>query len=372
MQTRTLGRTGIEVSALSLGTEYLIDLPQTHVDAVIHQAIERGINYFDLFWAQPGFRDIMGQAFQGYRDKVLLTAHLGATVEDGQGARTRDPKLAADFIEDYLRRYHTDYVDVLFLHNSDGQEDYDTVMAPGGLADLAQRLQQQGKTRAIGFSGHTVSTAHQAAESGIVDVIMFPINLAANAVPGKRAFLQACAAHDVALVAMKPYAGGKLLQPGSSMSLDTFLSGGDDKMELTKERAITPIQCLHYVLSQVGVSTVVPGCKDLDELDQALAYWEADDAARDFSQLLAAFSQYQAGECVYCNHCLPCPSHIDIGQVNRLLDMGSASMTSAVRETYATLSTNADDCIQCGVCEERCPFGVTVIDRMEQAAELFA
>ncbi len=371
MQTRTLGRTGIEVSAISLGTEYLIDLPQDHVDAVIHHAIERGINYFDLFYAQPHFRDILGRAFQGYRDRVLLTAHLGATVESGQGAVTRDPSVAQEYVEDYLRRYHTDYVDVLFLHNSDGQEDYDTVMAPGGLLDLAQKLQEQGVARAIGFSGHTVSTARQAAESGAVDVIMFPINLAANAVPGKREFLQSCAVHDVALVAMKPFAGGKLLQPESNLALMSFHSGGGD-MELTKEQAITPIQCLHYVLSQVGVSTIVPGCKSIDELDQALAYWAADDEARDFSQLLAAFAQYQQGECVYCNHCLPCPSFIDIGQVNRLLDTGMAAMTPAVQAAYAALSANADDCIQCAACEARCPFGVPVIEKMEQATELFA
>ncbi len=371
MQTRTLGRTGIAVSAISLGTEYLIHLPQEHVDAVIHHAIERGINYFDLFWAQPDFRDTMGRAFAGYRDRVLLTAHLGATVENGQGARTRDPDLALRFFEDYLQRYDTEYVDVLFLHNCDEQADYDQIMAPGGLADLAQRLQNQGKARAIGFSGHTVSTARQAAETGLVDVLMFPINLAANAVPGKRELFQTCANRDVALVAMKPFAGGKLLQAGSRVSLMSFQSGGDD-MELVKERAITPIQCLHYVLSQVGVSTIVPGCKTVAELDQALAYWEADEGAKDFTELLVAFAQYQSGECVYCNHCLPCPMSIDIGQVNRLLDRALLGMTPALRDAYYTLSANASDCIQCGDCEERCPFDVSVVEKMEQAAALFA
>jgi hypothetical protein len=370
MQTRTLGRTGIVVSAISLGTEYLINLPQEHVDGVIHHAIERGINYFDLFYGLSDFRDIMGCAFRGYRDRVLLTAHLGATVENGQYARSRDPKLSLQYFEDYLRRYDTDYVDVLFLHNSDGQEDYDTLMAPGGLLELAQRLQREGKARVLAFSGHTVSTARQAAESGVVDLIMFPINLAANAVPGKRELLQTCAAHDVALVAMKPYAGGKLLQADPRVALENYQSGGG-QMELSKERAITPIQCLHYVLSQVGVSTIVPGCKDIAELDQALAYWDADDEARDYSELLVAFQQYQAGECVYCNHCLPCPASIDIGQVNRLLDMATASLTPAVRAAYAALPASGADCIQCGACEERCPFGVAVIDRMEQAAALF-
>jgi predicted aldo/keto reductase-like oxidoreductase len=371
MQTRILGRTGVEVSAISMGTEYLINLPQAHVDGVIHTAIERGINYYDVFYGQGFVRDIYGRAFKGYRDRVMLTAHLGAIEENGESGRTRDPKLAEHFLDEYLRRMQTDYVDVLFLHNSDGQEDYDTVMAPGGLADLAQRLRDQGKARFIGFSGHTVSTARQAAECGLVDVIMFPVNIAANAVPGKRDLLQACASNNVALVAMKPFAGGKLLQPETRMSLMFFQTGGGDA-EMDKDRPITPVQCLHYVLSQVGVSTAVPGFKTIEHLEQGLAYYEATEAERDFSGLLEAFAQYQRGECVYCNHCLPCPQGINVGQVNRLFDMASYRMTGDLRAAYAALDANAADCIQCGTCEAACPFDVAVIDKMEQAAGMFA
>lgn len=371
MNTRILGRTGAAVSTISMGTEYLINKPQEHVDAVIHTAIERGINYFDVFYGQGFVREIYGRAFAGYRDRVMLTAHLGAVEENGDSARSRDPKLSQHFFHEYLRPMQTDYVDVLFLHNSDGQEDYDTIMAPGGLADLAQQLQEQGKARFVGFSGHTVSTARQAAESGIVDVLMFPVNLTANAVPGKRELLQACASNNVALVAMKPFAGGRLLQPETRVSLETWQMGGEGA-EFQKERPITPVQCLHYVLSQVGVSTAVPGFQTVEQLDQGMAYYEATEEEKDFSGLLAAFAQYQTGDCVYCNHCLPCPMAIDIGRVNRLYDMASVTMTDALRADYAALDSNAYDCIQCGTCEERCPFGVAVIDKMEKAAALFA
>jgi predicted aldo/keto reductase-like oxidoreductase len=371
MKTRILGRTGVPVSTISMGTEYLINKPQAHVDAVIHTAIERGINYFDVFYGQGFVREIYGHAFAGYRDRVMLTAHLGAVEQNGDSARSRDTRLSAHFFEEYLRHFDTDYVDVLFLHNSDGQEDYDTVMAPGGLADVAQRLRDQGKARFIGFSGHTVSTAKQAAESGIVDVIMFPVNLVANAVPGKRELLQTCASNNVALVAMKPYAGGKLLQPEMQVSLEMWHMGGEGK-ELRKERPINPVQCLHYVLSQVGVSTTVPGFQTIEQLEQGLAYYDATDEERDFAGLLAAFAEYQSGECVYCNHCLPCPQSINVGHVNRLLDMGSYSMTDELRAAYSALEVNASDCIQCGTCEANCPFGVAVIGRMERAADLFA
>lgn len=90
---------------------------------VVHAAVDRGVDYFDVFWAQPAFRDSMGAAFRGHRDRVLLAAHLGATEMNGQGDRTRDPALALKFFHDFLTRYHTDYADVLHVHNVDEQED---------------------------------------------------------------------------------------------------------------------------------------------------------------------------------------------------------------------------------------------------------
>jgi predicted aldo/keto reductase-like oxidoreductase len=369
MEYRKLGRTGLDVSAISLGTEYLIDLPREHVVGVIHKAIEQGINYFDLFFAQPGFRDTMGVAFKGYRDRVFLTAHLGAAHKDGQYKKTRTLKTSEHFFHDFLTRYETDYVDVLILHNSDGQKDYDRLTKPNGLLDMALRFQQVGKTRFIGFSGHTVATALQAVESGKIDVLMFPVNLVANAVPGKRDLLQACVAHDVGLVAMKPYAGGKLLNKERTVRMAHYQVGGET-MDLKKRSPITPVQCLSYTLSQVGISAALPGCADKEQLAAALVYWNASEEERDFSALLSEFEQYVEGECVYCNHCLPCPSTIDIGQVNRLLDMAQQELTTELRAAYGALSSKASDCTQCGGCEDRCPFGVGVMARMEQVVAL--
>jgi predicted aldo/keto reductase-like oxidoreductase len=109
----------------------------------------------------------------------------------------------------------------------DQQKDYDEVMDPGGYFDLAQRLRQEGKARFLGFSGHTVATALRAVESGVIDVLMFPINIAGNMVPGKKELLQACVLHNVGGVAMKPYAGGKLLQKERTLNLARFKMGGD-------------------------------------------------------------------------------------------------------------------------------------------------
>jgi len=370
MRYRRLGRTGLEVSAVSLGTEYLIDRPREHVVSVIRQAIERGVNYFDLFFAQPAFRDNMGVAFKEVRERVFLAAHLGAADKDGQYQRTRSKEMCERFFLDFLERYDTDHVDVLLLHNCDKQEDYDKLFAPDGLLDMARRYRDEGKVRFIGFSGHTAATAQQAVESGEIDVLMFPINIASNGVPGKRELFQACVTHDVGLVAMKPYAGGKLLTEARTEDLEFYQMGGEGR-QLEKKRPITPVQCLAYTLSQVGVTTAVPGCADLEQLEAALAWLEASEEDRDFSSVLADFEQVRSGECVYCNHCLPCPAEIDIGLVNRLLDAALQQVTAEVQVAYDELAAKASDCTQCGACETRCPFGVSVMDRMTQASERF-
>ena len=370
MQYRTLGRTGLRVSAIGLGTEYLIDRPREDVVSVIRKAVAEGVNYFDLFFAQPEFRNNMAAAFEGRREQVYMTCHLGSAQIDGQYESVRDPELSREFVEDFLTRFRTDYADVLFLHNSDSQEDYDTIMRPGGLKDVALELKRAGRARFIGFSGHNVETARQAVESGVIDVLMFPISIGGNAVPGKPELFTACARNNVGLVAMKAFCGGKLLADWTSAELNTWQLGGADR---TVERTgmPTPIQVLHYALCQIGVSTVVPGCKNLDELAADLAYLDADEEERDFAETLSDIRQFDRGDCVYCNHCLPCPSRIDIGHTIRLLESGADGKTAAMESEYRELPSPASACIECGSCEERCPFEVRIIPRMREAAALY-
>jgi hypothetical protein len=368
MNYRTLGRTGLWVSEVGLGTEYLMDQPREVIISVVREAIARGVNYFDLFGAGPDFRNAMGEAFRGARDEVHLVAHLGATVtEDGQYKKTRALSHSERFFDDFLTRYHTDYADVLMVHNCDSQKDYDRAFREKGFLGIALRLKEEGKAHHLGFSGHTVATAQQAVESGFIDVLMFPINLTGHAVPGKRDLLRACAARGVAVVAMKPYAGGSLLQGPRTVSMGRYYRGGAT-LKMRKPDAITPVRCLAYALAQMSVVTAVPGCANVNELHAALAYADAGAEARDFSALLAEFEQYVSGECVYCNHCLPCPAHIDIGQTLRLLDLAEQADTPALRAAYAALPVQADACTRCGACEARCPFDVPTMTRIAEAA----
>ena len=376
MEHRGLGRTKLTVSAVGLGTEFLIDRPREAVASVIHEAIDRGINYIDMFWAHPEFRNHMGDALRGRRDSVYITAHLGSALEKGQYAVSRDARICTDFFHDDLHRLNTDHVDVLFVHNCNAPSDYDRVTAAGGLLDLARSLVKQGKARFVGMSSHNVATALRAVEGGAIDVLMFPVNLASYAVPGKERLLAACKRHDVGLVAMKAFGGGSLLRDKSVIELQDYQMGRQEMpgapSHYDSHVRITPVQCMAYVLDRTEVATVVPGCQTVGELEEALGCLTASSEERAYARILPAFAEFAQGECVYCNHCLPCPAEIDVGRLISLLELGKTDMTQEVISSYAKLVKTAADCVACGSCSKRCPFGVDVVSKMKEASSLFA
>ena len=100
----------------------------------------------------------------------------------------------------------------------------------------------------------------------------------------------------------------------------------------------------------------------------ALAYLTATEEERDFSEIVVAFQQYVEGECVYCNHCLPCPSNIDIG--NTILCVGFTQwdgVTDWLRGWYAGLPALASECIECGLCSYVCVSRIPIFQYIKLA-----
>lgn len=379
MEYRRLGRTDLQVGVIGLGAEHLEQAPYETVAAVTHEALDHGVNYIDLFMGSPGVRDNFGRALRGRRDKVLIAGHLGATWQDGQYVKSRDAAVCESFFHDLLRRLGTDYIDLLMLHYVDEPEDCARCLDPGGLLGQALRLREQGKARAIGMSTHAASAAMQAAACGRIDLILFPVNPLFDLLPGdmdinalweeesytglrqsgapagdRLELHHACARLGVGIVAMKPYAAGWLFKPG-----------------VAGEAGLTPVQCLSYALSQPGVCAAVPGCRSVEEMRAALAYLEAGGAERDYSVVARSPLWGPRGACLYCNHCLPCPAEIDIAAVMRLADAAGQVPTEELGSQYGALRAPASACTDCGLCRERCPFGVDPPAGMRRAASVF-
>lgn len=153
---------------------------------------------------------------------------------------------------------------------------------------------------------------------------------------------------------MKVYGGGRLLNDGTSPF----------------GKAMSPVQCLQYALDRPAVVSCLAGVRNMQELEAALSYYKTDSAGRDYSFIISSRHGDMEGVCLYCNHCQPCPVGIDIGAVNKYLDLAKAGDELA-KDHYSKLSRKASDCTRCGVCIERCPFHVTVMAKMDEAVRMF-
>ncbi len=395
MRTRTLGATGLQVSEIGLGTALFEYHPgtttQQDVIDTVRYAVDHGVNYIDL--PLLSFREAAGLALQGIRDEVLIAGHLGCCYLNGTYAVSRDVPTCRASFHDLLSKLRTDHVDILFLHNVDRDQDYATVFDEQGFLGLALQLKREGKARCLALSTHVTSIAHQAISTGKVDAVMFPINPAHDLLPGnigyggyfapdsfrklagatpsihrdRQELYMACFDKGIGLIAMKVYAGGTLLERGR------FIGDASRAPEIRSAMsiALSETQCLSYALSQPGVSTTVPGCANLDEIKAALSYLDASAEEKDYHSIDSNALWKLAGGCVYCNHCLPCPEGINIGHMLKLLDTAERSMSRRTAAEVRMLDKSAVDCVGCGDCQERCPFGVPVIEKMERAHALF-
>lgn len=378
MKYRILGKTGLKVSEIGIGNTYLPDLPREVVVSIIHEAIKEGVNYFDVAANFHELNENLGVAFDGLTAGLIITGHLGSGEEEsGQYTIVRDLKECRKIFVDFLKLLKIEKVAIMFVHNI-SEKEIDTIFGEGGLVDLAVTMKKEGYADFIGLSTHNLITGMKAIESGKIDVLMLPINLASHALPGKSDFHRACVENNVGLVAMKPFAGGKLMQQNLTildLKANNYSKISPVTLEkiLERKQSVSPIRCLNYILSQLGVVTTVPGVKNVQELKENLHYFNATDEEKDYSSLLLDFQEYHPNQCVYCNHCLPCPSEIDVGHLNRLIDITLNEMDNNGRneDMVEEIQTITARCIACRECSERCPFNVDVVLKINTYKQLY-
>jgi len=379
MQYRPLGKTGLMVSEIGLGGEWLERHTQEECAKVIHYAEEKGINILDCWMSNPTVRTNIGIAIRGRREKWIIQGHIGSTWQNGQYVRSRNIDQAKAAFEDMLDRFETDYIDLGMIHYVDAKDDWNEIVN-GPFLKYVYDLKAQGRIKHIGLSTHNPEIAKLAVESGIIEMMLFSVNpafdmlpvngdaevyfgddfsTAVNGISPERIELyKLCEQKGVGITVMKGYAGGRLF---------------DEKRSPFGVK-LSPVQCLHYCLTRPAVSSVMVGFNTTQHVDEAVSYETASAEACDYASALAHAPMHAyTGQCTYCGHCKPCPKDIDIAMVNKLYDLALMQdiIPDSILDHYRVMKSTAADCIGCKACESRCPFGVKIADRMKQAADLF-
>ena len=378
MRYRELGNTGLQVSEIGLGAEWLERHTEEEVKAVIQRCESYDINILDCWMSNPEVRTKIGNAICGHREKWVIQGHFGSTWQEGQYVRTRDLPKVKEAFQDLLTRLQTDYIDLGMIHFVDSEAEFRQVMEGEFLAYVKEQ-REKGVIRHIGMSTHNPQVAKLAALSGEIEMLLFSVNPAFDLLPPsedlndyfvesygeglagidplREELYKLCEQRGVGITVMKGYAGGRLFDARTSPF----------------GVALTPVQCLHYALTRPAVASVLVGYDTPAHVDAAVAYEAATEEERDYASVLAKAPRHAySGQCTYCGHCAPCPAGIDIAMVNKLYDLAAMQpeVPATVRAHYQALSATAADCIACGGCETRCPFGVPVVERMEKAKAL--
>lgn len=364
MEYRKLPHGTEKISTLGLGMGGIQNCPPNEIQMVIERAIENGINFFDLCAGGKSVYEPFGKAIKGKREKIYFQLHFGAVYkQNGEYGWSRNLKTIKDTFEWELKALGTDYVDFAFLHCVDEENDFEDIKK-SGIFDYVKELKAKGIVHHLGFSSHTPAVANKLLDTGIMDMMMFSINPAYDLECGdeygigttkERADLfRRCEKEEIGISVMKPFHGGQLL---------------NDKTSPFKQ-ALSKNQCIQYCLDRPAVLVVVPGVRNLNDLNELFKYLTSTNEERDYS-IIGKFTPKSAmGNCVYCNHCQPCPAKIDIGLVNKYYDLSIAGDKMA-KNHYFKLVIKADACIKCGHCENRCPFKVKQQDKMQKIAKYF-
>lgn len=326
MQTVRLGKTEIITNKNGFGALPIQRISDEAAVYLLRKAYDHGITYFDTARMYTDSEKKIGLAFEGMRDKVWIATKTGANTAEGFW---RD-------LETSLRNLKTDYIDVYQFHNpafcpKPGDE--------SGLYDAMLEAKAKGLIRHIGITNHRLQVAHEAIDSGLYETLQFPFSYLAT--EKELELVEKCKAADMGFVAMKAIAGGLIVNTKAAYAFQAQYD---------------------HVLPIWGVQREW-------ELDQFISYIDNPPTMNeDYAAVIAHDREELLGDfCRGCGYCMPCPMGIEINNAARMsLMIRRAPEAAQKTEKMQAMMQKIKDCIRCGKCKSKCPYGLDTPTLLEK------
>lgn len=357
MQHVSLGRTGFTVCRLGFGGIPLFQgspmgtLSESEALGLLRAAFDRGINYIDTALSYGDSEVRIGKALKGgYRERVFVATKTYIKNVDDPPAQ-----FAAD-IDASLERLDLDYIDCYQIHYIDRNSEW--AYRDGGVLDVMKRAQEQGKIRFLGVTAHEPQPAIEAVKTGEFVLALVPYSPINRA--NEPELLPLCTELGVATVIMKPVAGGILATDHSLAQM------------LPPEKRLSTL-ALRFVLSNPNVTLACPGMDSLDEVEENLSVVAGEivepltpEEEQAIGELAARIGDQPCRRCGYCHDV--CPVGIRNADIFRLMQYLQAyDLVEYAREQYARMEHRVDECLDCGLCEQKCPYRIPIRERHAEA-----
>jgi predicted aldo/keto reductase-like oxidoreductase len=334
MKQVTLGSTGLKVNPFGFGGIPIQRITEDEAIKVVRRCFELGVTYYDTARGYSVSEERIGKALEDVRDDVVL-----ATKSGSRFAGELETEL-----ETSLGNLRTDRIDVYQLHGVSSHEAWEEIKSPGGALEALYRAKDRGKIEHLGITSHDPGVCADIIEEGIFETMMIPFNYLAH-IPQER-LLPLCNRMNVGTVIMKPFGGGAFTNVNTA---------------------------LRFVLGSENVDIAIPGMMTVEEVEEnfKVANGPMDLTAEDYTLIEKDRAELGTQFCRACNYCQPCQKGIPITGVLRAESQALKRMgwRPGTEERFADYVKKTRTCIECGDCEDRCPYQLPIRTLIQERAD---
>ena len=375
MQYRTMKKTGDRLSVLGYGCMRLPvnedgSVNRKEAIAEIRYAIDHGVNYFDTAYVYHfgESETVLAEALEnGYREKVKIASKLPSFFITSREQMDR-------ILEEQLQRLRTDHIDYYLIHNLNGERWQK--MVEMGIKDFMDKAIAAGKIKHAGFSFHGSGNSF----SEIVDgydwtFCQIQFNYLDENVQAGVEGLKYAAEKGLGIIVMEPLRGGILAKPIPAA----------EALWKTAKVNRSPVEWgLRWVWDHPEVDVVLSGMSNMDQVVEKIRYAEnglpkalTQEEHALIREVKAAYDSRIKISCTGCGYCLPCSSGIDIPECfYRLNNSSMFENLAQEKESYERMKrlnilVDAAKCIECGLCEEKCPQHIPIMEKIHEFVEIF-
>ncbi len=328
---RNLGKTNMQIKRVGFGGIPIQRITQSDTNEVVDELIKQGVNFIDTARGYTISEEYIGNALEGRREKFYIaTKSMSRSYEDMK----RD-------IDISLKNLKTDYIDLYQIHNLKFEE-YNSIFEDDKAYRALLEAKKEGKIKHIGITSHSLDTINEAIKTDKFETIQFPYNIVED--QADEAFR---IAHEkgIGIIVMKPLAGGAI----------------DDGTLAIK-----------YILSKPYIDVAIPGMNTVEQVIENVKAIENTTLSEEDNLKIDKIRKDLNGNfCRRCEYCLPCPKNVNIPQ-NFLLEgyYTRYNLKDWALERYESLGdSKASECIDCGICETKCPYNLPIRDMLKNVSK---
>ena len=333
MRKVLLGKSGLEVSKIGFGGIPITRIGENEAVNVIRRAIDLGINWLDTARGYSDSEEKIGKAIKGLpRESIRIFSK----------APGKTPEELKEQVETSLEKLDCGYIDMYQFHAVKSPVVWEE-MKKNGTVDLLKEIKSQGTIRHIGASAHNAAAALAVLDEEFVEVLQWPFNFIMEELGLE--ILEKCRTKKTGFIAMKPFGGG----------------------EINNARL-----CILFLMQYPDVAPD-PGMMSIEQVEEVvgLANLPGELSCEDRARIEKVRNELGTRFCRMCEYCLPCEHGVDIPNLMRI----DSIIKRVPVETFAGwLKKSAEsvtNCVECGECEGKCPYDLSIMQQIKQAAEKY-